>query len=108
MNSIKDQPLIFPDLLLLQENFIKLRYGAYIFSFANRGGKRHSPYQPPEPFLYPGHILEGEYMESLVYQLTFIFTFVGISILAVRKSLQIKSANDFAVADRSLPASGVS
>jgi len=47
-------------------------------------------------------------MESFVYQLTFIITFICISILAVRKSVQISSADDFAVAGRSLRATGVS
>jgi len=47
-------------------------------------------------------------MESFVYQLTFIITFVSISLLAIRKSMQIASTDDFAVAGRSLNATGVS
>lgn len=47
-------------------------------------------------------------MESQVYQLTFIVTFAAISLLAIRKSTQVASTDDFAVASRSLTATGVS
>jgi len=47
-------------------------------------------------------------MDSFIYQLTFILTFAAISILAVRSSKQVRSADDFAVADRSLSSTGVS
>lgn len=47
-------------------------------------------------------------MESISYQLTFILTFVCISFIAARKVTQVKSAGDFAVADRSLSSTGVS
>lgn len=47
-------------------------------------------------------------MHSRLYQLAFIITFVCITVAAIRRSGRVRSADDFAVADRSLPAAGVS
>ncbi|WP_232363709.1 sodium:solute symporter family protein [Desulfogranum japonicum] len=43
-----------------------------------------------------------------IYQITFILTFLGISILSVRRSAKVQSADEFSVASRSLAAPGVS
>ncbi|PID71633.1 MAG: PutP [Desulfobulbus propionicus] len=43
-----------------------------------------------------------------IYQLTFLITFICISAIVIRKSLTVKSADDFSVAGRSLSSSGVS
>lgn len=47
-------------------------------------------------------------MNSLTYQITFIVTFISISLLAIRSSTKVKSADDFSVASRSLSSTGVS
>lgn len=47
-------------------------------------------------------------MHSILYQLAFVITFACISAVAIRRSAHVKSADDFAVADRSLPSTGVS
>lgn len=47
-------------------------------------------------------------MDNLVYQLTFLVTFAAISLAALKGTRKVASADDFAVADRSLSASGVS
>ena len=46
-------------------------------------------------------------MSNLLYQATFIFTFVVIALITIRKSGRVKSSADFSVAGRSLSASGV-
>ncbi len=43
-----------------------------------------------------------------MYQLTFVITFVIISLLACSRASRVKSASDFSLADRSLPYTGVS
>ena len=47
-------------------------------------------------------------MDNPVYQLTFLLTFAAISLLALQGTRKVASAEDFAVANRSLSASGVS
>jgi SSS family solute:Na+ symporter len=43
-----------------------------------------------------------------LYQLTFVITFILISLLACSRASRVKTAADFSLADRSLPAAGVS
>lgn len=47
-------------------------------------------------------------MTASISQLTFLLTFVCISFFAVRKSIQVSSAADFSLANRSLTSRGVS
>ena len=47
-------------------------------------------------------------MESILYKLSFIFTFSLIALLAVKRTAGITSASEFSVADRTLPYTGVS
>lgn len=47
-------------------------------------------------------------MNTHIYQATFILTFLCISVVAIRGSSKVKSAEDFSVAGRSLSRSGVS
>ena len=45
---------------------------------------------------------------SALYELTFALTFVVIALLAIRQATRVTSAAQFSIADRSLPAAGVS
>lgn len=47
-------------------------------------------------------------MDTYIYQITFLLTFICISVVAVRRSAKVKSVDDFSVANRSLSSSGVS
>ena len=52
--------------------------------------------------------LERIVMDTYIYQITFLLTFVCISIAVIRQSTGLKSFDDFSVADRSLSMTGVS
>lgn len=47
-------------------------------------------------------------MDNTIYQLTFLFTFACISVAAIRRSVKVKTSDDFSIADRSLTRTGVS
>ncbi len=46
-------------------------------------------------------------MDETLFQIVFVVTFLVVAIIAVRRSAAVKTATDFAVAGRSLPAAGV-
>ena len=47
-------------------------------------------------------------MHNPVYVIVFVLTFLVITVVSLRRSRQVKTGEGFAVADRSLRASGVS
>ncbi|MBE0583820.1 MAG: sodium:solute symporter family protein [Desulfofustis sp.] len=46
-------------------------------------------------------------MDTIFSQVTFSLTFIGVALLALRRSVAVKNHADFALAGRSLPATGV-